>query len=142
MTAEGRVLHDGVDAGHPESRNGVRVLRAVHVASDAHSLHGVADVVEMHEASSYPIEYKRGLPKTHRADEVQLCAQTICLEEMTGCAVPEGALFYGKYRRRKTVAIDHELRALTLTVAAEVHVALDAAMLPPSVHEPRKCNAC
>ena len=54
----------------------------------------------------FPVEYKRGKPKPHRADEVQLCAQAICLEEMFGVAVPEGALFYGETRRRMPVAFD------------------------------------
>ena len=141
-TAEGRVLHERADAGHPESRDGARVLRAVQVASEAHGLHGVADVVEMRGGIPYPIEYKRGRPKAHRADEVQLCAQALCLEEMTGHAVPEGALFYGKTRRRKVVAMDAGLRAMTLSVAAEARAAIDGGVLPPPVHVPRRCDAC
>jgi CRISPR-associated exonuclease Cas4 len=31
---------------------------------------------------------------------VQLTAQAICLEEMFGVEIPEGALFYGARRRR------------------------------------------
>ena len=141
-TAEGRVLHERADGGHPESRDGARVLRAVQVASEAHGLHGVADVVEMRGGIPYPVEYKRGRPKAHRADEVQLCAQALCLEEMTGHAVPEGALFYGKTRRRKAVALDANLRALTLSVAAEARAAIDGGVLPPPVHVPRRCDAC
>ena len=142
LTAEGRVLHERADAGHPESRDGTRVLRAVQVASEAHGLHGVADVVEMRGRVPYPIEYKRGRPKAHRADEVQLCGQAICLEEMTGEAVPEGALFYGRNRRRKVVPLNGELRALTLGIAGEARAALDEGALPPPVHDPRRCNAC
>ena len=84
LTAEGRVLHERADEGIPESREGMRVLRSVQVASDRLGVHGVADVVEMRGGAPYPVEYKRGRPKAHRADEVQLCAQAICLEEMTG----------------------------------------------------------
>ena len=142
LTAEGRVLHERADQGHPESRDGARVLRSVQVASEAHGLHGVADVVEMRGARPYPVEYKRGRPKSHRADEVQLCGQAICLEEMTRQPVPEGALFYGRNRRRKVVAMDDDLRALTLSVAAEAREAIDASILPPPVHEPRRCGAC
>lgn len=141
-TAEGRVLHERADAGYPESRVGARVLRAVQLASAAHGLHGVADVVELREGVPYPVEYKRGRPKAHRADEVQLCAQTLCLEEMTGSAVPEGALFYGKTRRRKVVAMDDGLRHLTLGVAREARDAFDAGTLPPPVYDPRRCEAC
>ncbi|WP_163190594.1 CRISPR-associated protein Cas4, partial [Citrobacter youngae] len=65
----------------------------------------------------FPVEYKRGKPKAHRADEVQLCAQAICLEEMFGTPVPEGALFYGVTRRRQKISFDDDLRALTGTIA-------------------------
>lgn len=142
FTAEGRVLHERADEGRPESRDGIRVLRAVQVASEAHALHGVADVVEMRGAAPYPVEYKRGRPKAHRADEVQLCAQAICLEEMTGQPVPEGALFYGSKRRRKAVAIDHGLRTLTLGIADDVRDAMASGRLPAPVHEPARCDAC
>jgi CRISPR-associated exonuclease Cas4 len=142
LTAEGRVLHERADEGHPESRDGARVLRAVQVASEAHGLHGVADVVEMRGRIPYPVEYKRGRPKAHRADEVQLCGQALCLEEMTGKAVSEGALFYGKNRRRKVVAMDADLRALTLSVATEARTALGGGVLPAPVHDARRCPAC
>ena len=142
LTAEGRVLHERADEGHPESRDGVRVLRSVQVASEAHGLQGVADVVEMRGRTPYPVEYKRGRPKAHRADEVQLCGQAICLEEMTGEAVPEGALFYGKNRRRKVVAMDDDLRVLTLSVAGEAQVALVDGTLPPPVYEAKRCATC
>jgi len=61
----------------------------------------------------FPIEYKRGRPKSHDADRVQLCAQALCLEEMLAVLVPAGALFYGKTRRRQDVAFDSPLRWLT-----------------------------
>ncbi|MFX7690388.1 CRISPR-associated protein Cas4, partial [Acinetobacter baumannii] len=84
--------------GRPETRPGVRVLRGLAIRSFALGVAGRADVVELHGGRPprpFPVEYKRGAPKAHRADEVQLCAQAICLEEMFGTAVPEGALFYG-----------------------------------------------
>lgn len=142
LTAEGRVLHERADAGHPDSRTGARVLRSVRIASEAHGLHGVADVVETRGGMPYPVEYKRGRPKAHRADEVQLCAQAICLEEMTGQTISEGALFYGRNRRRKAVAMDGELRALTLRVAGEARAAIGAGLLPAPLYEPRRCEAC
>ena len=91
---------------------------------------GRADVVEFRgrPPRPFPVEYKRGKPKAHRADEVQLCAQAICLEEMFGVApCREGALFYGETRRRMAVAFDAALRALTAAVAAEPRAALIAA---------------
>ena len=97
-TAEGRLLHERVDAGGAERRPGVRIERGVALRSLALGVTGRADVVEYHGRPPlpYPVEYKRGKPKPHRADEVQLCAQAVCLEEMSGLSVPEGALFYGE----------------------------------------------
>lgn len=142
LTAEGHILHERADAGRAESRDGLRILRAVQIASTRHGLHGVADVVEMRGDVPYPVEYKRGRPKAHRADEVQLCAQALCLEEMTGQAVPEGALFYGTARRRKVVPLDAALRSLTLTVAQEARTAIVSGNLPDPVFETRRCSAC
>ncbi|QIK41520.1 CRISPR-associated protein Cas4 [Pontibrevibacter nitratireducens] len=142
LTAEGRILHERADAGRPESRNGIRTLRAVQLASVRYGLHGVADVVEMRGTSPFPVEYKRGRPKAHRADEVQLCAQAICLEEMSGQSIPEGALFYGKTRRRQIITLNVSLRDLTLRVASEVRDAIQKGLLPPPVFEAKRCSAC
>lgn len=142
LTAEGRVLHERADSGRPGTRDGVRTLRSVQVASAALGLHGVADVVEMRDGRPYPVEYKRGRPKAHRADEAQLCAQGMCLEEMTGMAVPEGALFYGQSRRRQVVAFDEDLRALVRRVAGEARAAVAEGRVPAAVHDPARCEAC
>lgn len=89
-----------------------------------------------------PIEYKRGRPKAHHADEVQLCAQAIALEEMFGTEVPEGVLFYGKTRQRQVVAFDTELRTLTVRVAAETRAQIDSGVTPAPVYERAKCDRC
>lgn len=141
LTAEGRVLHARADGGAGDRRKGVRTLRAVQIGSERLGLHGVADVVEIHGDRILPVEYKRGRPKPHRADEVQLCAQALCLEEMTGRAIAEGALFYGETRRRQVVPFDSDLRSLTSCIAAEARAALSAGQVPPPVHDPRRCRA-
>ncbi|MCB9960148.1 MAG: CRISPR-associated protein Cas4 [Rhodospirillaceae bacterium] len=142
FTAEGRLLHDRAHTPKAERRRGVRTLTAVPLRSLALGVTGVADVVELRSGRPYPVEYKRGKPKAHRADEVQLCAQALCLEEMFGVAVPEGALFYGEPRRHTPVAIDDDLRALTRQVAAEARAALAAGRTPAAQYEKRKCSAC
>lgn len=142
LTADGRVLHERADAGRPETRPGIRILRGVEIRSARHGLFGVADVVELRGGRPYPVEYKRGRPKAHRADAVQLCAQAICLEEMFACPIPEGALFYGQTRRRQVVAFDDDLRALTLRVAGEVAACRAAGQVPPADYAPRRCDAC
>lgn len=144
-TAEGRILHERVDSGTADKRRSVRTVRGLSIRSLALGVTGKADAVELHgrapDLRPYPIEYKRGKPKAHRADEVQLCAQAICLEEMLGCAVPEGALFYGETHRRTIVALDAELRALTAATAQAVHAMLASGRTPPPEPMPA-CARC
>lgn len=141
-TAEGRILHEKADSGRTEQRGGLQTLRAVQLRSFVLGVAGVADVVEKRGATLTPVEYKRGKPKAHRADEVQLCAQALCLEEMFGVEVPEGVLFYGTVRRRHPVAIDAELRALTVQVAQDARALVRAACTPPPVWAAKLCGAC
>ena len=143
FTAEGRILHERADAGGRERRGDVTTERSVPLRSLRLGISGVADVVEIHEGGHpYPVEYKRGRPKAHRADEVQLCAQAMCLEEMLGTPVPEGALFYGRNRRRSVVAFDAELRVLTEQIAGDTRRMLAAGDSPPPEYESHKCDAC
>ena len=141
-TMEGKLAHERVHDAGTDRRGGIRIARAVPLRSDAHGLVGVADVVEWHGPDPVPVEHKRGRPKSHRADEVQLCAQALCLEAMTGRPVPRGFLFYGVTRRRAEVAFDDELRALTLRIAGEVQTMFRSRATPPAVHNPKKCDAC
>jgi len=143
-TMEGRILHEAVDAGVSETRPGVRIVRGLAIRSFALGVSGRADVVEMRgapPATPYPVEYKRGKPKSHRADEVQLCAQAVCLEEMFEVIVPQGALFYGEKRRRTEVAFDAALRALTAEVAAAARANIVTGTTPPPRLTPA-CAAC
>jgi len=142
-TAEGRVLHEKAHGGPDESRPGVRIARSLPVVSRKLGLSGQCDVVEFHsDGAVVPVEYKRGRPKAHRADEVQLCAQAMALEEMLGVAVPKGFLFYGKTRRRTDVLIDEGLRALTARIAARLHEMIASGITPPADYHPAKCDPC
>lgn len=140
-TAHGQLLHERVDGGRPDRRDGVKVVRGLALRSLTLWLTGKADAVEFHGVTPYPVEYKRGRPKSHRADEVQLCAQALCLEEMFGTPVPEGALFYGQTRKRLTVVFDPELRALTRDTAIACAAMLGEGRTPPPVRTPA-CRRC
>jgi CRISPR-associated exonuclease Cas4 len=142
-TAEGRILHERADSGQSERRPRVHIARSLALRSARLGVSGKADVVEFHGAARqpYPVEYKRGKPKAHRADEVQLCAQAICLEEMFDRAVPEGALFYGTTHRRQVVAFDAALRDLTARIAAEAREMIAARRTPRPVATPA-CKRC
>jgi len=146
FTAEGRVLHAGVDRQGQRYSRGVRRVSALPLSCRRLSLAGVADLVEFHKTEEgetpYPVEYKRGKVKLHRADEAQLCAQALCLEEMTGRKVPEGALFYEQTRRRVIVRFDAELRALTEATARALREVIVSGVTPPAHYEKRKCDAC
>ena len=145
-TAEGRLLHERADRPHSEKRKGVRTVTAMPLLHPDLRITGVADVVEFHRDASgeraLPVEYKRGRPKAHRADEVQLCAQALCLEAMLDKPVAQGALFYGQTRRRKDVPIDDTLRALTRTVIDETRAMIDSGRTPSAVYDAKRCDAC
>jgi CRISPR-associated exonuclease Cas4 len=124
----------------------VRRVTALSVACRRLNIAGIADLVEFRADDSgetaFPVEYKRGKPKLHRADEVQLCAQALCLEEMTGRPVPEGALFYGETKRRLLVPFDPELRRLTEETALTFGALVAQGRTPPPVWRASRCRAC
>jgi CRISPR-associated exonuclease Cas4 len=148
LTVEGRILHRRVDEGGGLSRPGVRIARGLELVSDRIGLVGKADVVEFPRsrdasgsAHPFPIEYKRGRPKTNRCDEVQLCAQALCLEEMLARSVPRGALFYKRINRRVEVEFDEALRDLTERAVARAREILALGRVP-RVARASKCKRC
>lgn len=146
LTAEGRALHERAHEPGATLRGGVRSVRGLTLRSRALGLRGVADIVEFHQSSSggetpLPVEYKRGKPKEHNADAIQLCAQAFCLEEMFGAAVPVGALFYGQTKRRVAVNLDGALREETAGLAAELRALIASGRTPPPDYAAR-CHQC
>lgn len=135
QTVEGELFHARAHtSGASETRGDLLILRDLRVFSNELGITGACDVVEFHRDAkgvplqgregrwrAFPIEYKKGKPKAHDADELQLCAQAICLEEMLCCAIPEGALFYGETRRRQPVVFDENLRQRVGTMTQEMH---------------------
>lgn len=153
LTVEGKNMHERVHEQATENRPGIRIARGLRLRSLQLGLVGMADVVEFHLAPKsqisnlkspfqpFPVEYKRGKPKADHSDEVQLCAQALCLEEMLDVSIPAGALFYGTTRRRLDVAFDGQLRALTCNTAERLHALIWAGVTPPPVYGP-KCEHC
>jgi CRISPR-associated exonuclease Cas4 len=146
LTAEGRVLHERVHEQEGETRAGVRLERGLPLRSLRIGLIGKADLIEFHKTGKgqwrpFPVEYKRGKPKADRCDEVQLCAQALCLEEMMGVDVPQGALFYGKTRHRHEVEFDSRLRQETEETAKQVRDLIASGQTPKPVYE-KKCKQC
>ena len=143
FTAEGQVLHHKAHEGPDESKAGVRITRTLPVRSFRLGISGQCDIVEFHKSGQVvPVEYKRGKPKSHRADEVQLCAQALCLEEMLGVEIANGSLFYGETRRRSAVEFDAALRQLVTETAAALHAMIASRQTPGAEYESRRCDAC
>lgn len=158
FTLEGRHLHERVDDASTRSEEGYRIARALPLVSHRLGVYGVADVVEFHPVvgsdrradrsdsarpavAPYPVEYKRGRRHHRLADQVQLCAQAMALEEMFGIEIPEGALFYNASKRRLIVRFDTGLRETTARAAQEFRRLWTERLTPPPVHDDR-CDDC
>jgi CRISPR-associated exonuclease Cas4 len=156
LTAEGRILHERVHEQEAESRGNVLIVRGLKLRSLRLGLSGVADVVEFHKVEEgagiclpgkrgfwrvYPVEYKRGKPKKDGSDEIQLCGQAFCLEEMTGAKIETGALYYGSQHKRNEVVFSEALRDKTDAMAKRLHELFEAAVTPGAVYE-KKCDNC
>jgi CRISPR-associated exonuclease Cas4 len=141
-TLRGQAVHARVDDPGMETRPGLRVERAMPLWCDRLGLVGKSDVVEfLSDGTPYPVEYKHGKKREKQHDDIQLAAQALCLEEMTGKAVPLGAIYHATSRRRRDVAITPALRQAVETCVAEVRAALSAPTLPPPVNDQR-CREC
>ncbi len=147
-TAEGRILHERVHKYGKESRKMMRTEFDTPIRSMQLGLIGRADIVEFHRDDEgtniwtpFPVEYKRGRPKKDRSDQVQLCAQAICLEEMLGVEVAEGALYYGKKHKRTNIIFDDNLREITRQTACALHLLCRNGLTPPPEYS-KKCESC
>ncbi|MBD3806584.1 CRISPR-associated protein Cas4 [Sulfuricurvum sp.] len=143
LTAQGQQLHQRVDHGLPESRKGIRYERGVEVSAPSLGLTGKLDLVEVELSTGacFPVEYKRGKPKQDPIDEIQLCAQALCLEEMLGINVSHGAIWYWQTRHRHQVEITPVLRQETQAIIDATRILLNSGITPKARYE-KKCGAC
>jgi CRISPR-associated exonuclease Cas4 len=155
LTAQGRLLHDKADdPWFNEIRKGMIVSRSMPLVSQRLGLQGVADIVELRKNENgvtlsgrsgrwklQPVEYKRGKPKDDHCDELQLCAQAMCLEEMLSATIPSGEIFYGQIRRRTPVEFTDALRDEVVDATARMHEMYAAGTIPLAKKE-KKCNSC
>lgn len=158
LTAEGGILHQRAHAPQDENRPGLRVARRLWLHSARLGLVGMADVVEFHRLAAdeaggvalagargrwrpFLVEYKHGAPKPEAWDQIQLCAQALCLEEMLATRLESGAIFYGRPRRRQAVEFCPDLRRQTENLAGELHRLARAGRTPPPRWGPH-CKNC
>lgn len=140
FTIRGRIAHERVDEAGERATRGVRTVRALPLWSDRLGLRGRADVVEMHSAGPLPVEYKVGERRGRHAD-LQLCAQALCLEEMLGVEVPEGAVYFRRERRRHRVSIDADLRVRTIEAITAIRRQIANREVPDAPNDSR-CPSC
>jgi CRISPR-associated exonuclease Cas4 len=154
-TAEGRIIHERVDDPFiTESRGDVVISRAFPIVSRSLGLTGIADVIEYTRSENgltipeyegrwliKPVEYKRGKPKIDERDEVQLCAQVMCLEEMFGIRIDEGDFYYNEIRRRQHLIITDVLRRLVSSLAGEMHEIFRNG-ITPEAQSGKHCSLC
>lgn len=155
LTVEGKLLHERAhDSSLRECRGDVVIVRGMKVFSVELGITGECDVVEFHRSSDgvplqgleekyipFPIEYKRGEPRIDHANELQLCAQTMCLEEMLCCDIQEGALYFGQTRHRERVSFTEELRCEVKNALAEMHQFYQRKHTP-KVKPNKGCRSC
>lgn len=142
-TLSGTYEHERVDQLHHEAKAGARVEFAMPVWSERLGLSGRCDVVEFHpDGAIYPVEYKHGKRKQWLNDDLQLAAQALCLAEMTGRAVPRGAVFHSQSKRRREVDIDAALAAQVAATAAAVRDLFERGTAPPPLADTRRCGEC
>jgi len=141
-TLRGRAVHERVDEPAGNDERGVRVERALPLYSERLGLSGKADVVEFHtDDIPYPVEYKHGRKRTAEHDDLQLAAQAMCLEEMTGKPVRFGAIYHHSSRRRREVEITEGLRRHVEETVQAVRAMLRSGVLPSPVNDDR-CRHC
>ena len=154
-TVDGNILHKHVhDAEYTSKRGNVLTVRALKIHSPRLGLSGECDAVEFYQSKNgielksysgnwipYPVEYKKGKPKEHDADKLQLCAEAMCLEEMLCCHIEKGALYYGEPHHRQEVVFSQELRDKVCETVKEMHD-LYRRGYTPKVKMTKSCNAC
>lgn len=147
FTAQGNVLHERVDSQEAETRGTKRSERSVEVRSERLGLYGKLDLLEVFSEASgvkryVPVEYKRGKRKVMDWDRIQLCAQALCLEEMRGVQIAEGALWYWQERLREAVPLDERLRADTVACIDDARAVLQSQATPAPTSHVTRCKAC
>ncbi len=140
-TLKGHMSHERVDQATTRSEDDKRVERGLPLWSRRLGLTGRADVVEFHDDVPYPVEYKLGKRREWEYEAIQVCAQALCLEEMLGLTVPQGAIYYCSSRVRREVTFDTHLRETVEKVTAQVRTLLRNSVIPPAVNDAR-CNKC
>ena len=140
-TIEGTSLHERVHTLGEGNLNEVRQIRAIWLKSENYKLIGKADLIEESNGQWYPIEYKRGRRGEWDNDELQVCAQALCLEEMLGQPVTQGYIYYAQTHQRQSVEISAELRETAIATIQAVQNIVQTGNMPPAIYT-KRCQGC
>jgi CRISPR-associated exonuclease Cas4 len=140
-TIRGHIVHEHVDEPSSEIVDGIRIERALPIWSDKFGLIGKADVVEFHDGVPYPVEYKSGKKRGRIHEELQLCGQVLCLEEMFNRNIAKGAVFYFASKKRREIMVTNDHRIRTIQIVKEIRDMLCSQQVPPARFD-RKCHNC
>lgn len=140
-TMRGHRVHERVDEPDSSQEKHIQVERALPIWSERLGLIGKADVVEFHDGVPYPVEYKHGPRRAKEHDDVQLCAQAICLEEIMKKPVPKGAIFHYSSRRRREILFTEKLRTKVEKMTQAIREMIQNNLVPPAQKDER-CTNC
>lgn len=153
-TVEGMVAHERVHSGLQESRSSIIILRSISLCSYELGLNGKSDCIELTRSPEgyllpwiedkwmvCPVEYKHGEVRKELEYELQVCAQAMCIEEMTGCRIEYGYIYYEGDRRREKVVLDIQMRGLVIEASKELHEMLRTCKTPDAIKS-RRCPEC
>lgn len=140
-TIEGTSLHDRVHTLSEINRDETWQVRAIWLKSEKYKLIGKSDLIESAEGKLYPVEYKRGKKGEWDNDELQVCAQALCLEEMTGQTITQGYVYYAQSHQRQLVEISEQLRQSAIATVQTLQILLQTGKMPPAIYS-KKCQGC
>ena len=140
-TIEGTSLHERVHTMGEVNRDETWQIRAIWLKSEKYQLIGKSDLIESAEGKLYPVEYKRGKKGEWDNDELQVCAQALCLEEMTGQTITQGYVYYAQSHQRQLVEISAQLRQSAIATIKTLQILLQTGKMPPAVYG-KRCQGC
>ncbi len=140
-TIEGTTLHERVHTNSEENRGETYQIRAIWLKSEHYQLIGKSDLIEEIDGQLYPIEYKRGKKGEWDNDELQVCAQALCLEEMTGQSINTGYIYYAHSHQRQEVSISNSLRQQTIMTINAIQTMMKTGNMPTANYT-KRCKGC
>ena len=140
-TIEGTSLHDRVHTLGEGHREDTWQVRAIWLNSERYGLIGKADLIESEDGELFPVEYKRGHKGEWDNDALQVCAQALCLEEMTGKTITQGYVYYAQSHQRELIEITESLRQETLDTIEQVKQLIETGKMPKPIYS-KRCKGC